>query len=174
MKCEHKELIHDYLDLDGYIRKIKRRKRNTIIEFNAQSFTGKAVEDPTGLRYIAFKVDERVTNHIDLINNYNRNIEMCRRKQQYLNQFLSTLDHHTVMSLYRRYKNVAYFEDVQVMGHDEIVLDELLEIEEAIRFEFRNKRADELLNDTLEVEQASLTDDTVEDSFEAMKKLLGV
>lgn len=174
MKYEHKELIHDYLNLERYIKRINKRINKKQIEFNAQSFCGTTEFGGLEIRHRGFRVDDRVCSYVDLINTYRQNIEMNKRRLHYFNRFLTSLDQHTALSLRRRYKKVVYFGEVQELGHDEIVLDEILEIEDAISYEFSTALSNELQRDALQVEYTLFSSDTVEDSFQAMQNLLGV
>lgn len=175
MNNEQKELIHDYLNLDRKIESIKSRVSFREFMFYEQSLCGTTdLNDPNGIRRIAFRVDSRVSDYIDSINMYERNLEANKRRQHYFNIFLSSLDPHTVISLKRRYKNGYNYEEMQSIGHDRIVLEEILEIEEAIGYQFPMILSDEMQREALRVECAPLSEDTVEDSFQTMQKLLGV
>ena len=174
MNYEQKELIHDYLNLEKNTKKIEKRKNQKEVEFNAQTFSGGTEFHPLGVRYKGFKVDDRVVGYIDLMNTYKRNIEKNRRRLHYFNRFLKGLDPHTTASLKRRYKQVTRYDEIQELGHDEIVLDEILEIEEAISFEFNTAITNELQRKVIQVEYTHFSEETVEDSFQAMQELLGV
>lgn len=174
MNNEHKELIHDYLNLARRIKRIERRMIKKEIEFNSQTFCGITEYHPLGLRHKGFKVDERVANYIDLMNTYKRNIAMNKRRMFYFKSFLNGLDPHTRVSLKRRYKQNMRFDEIQSLGHDRIVLDEIVEIEDAISYEFGTSLSGELNREILQVEYTKFSEETVEDSFEAMQKLLGV
>lgn len=174
MKCEHKELIHDYLNLEKRISRIKRRMIHKEAEFNSQTFCGVTEFHPLGVRHKGFKVDDRVCGYIDLMNTYKQNIEMNKRRLKYFNQFMSRLDPHTAMSLIRRYKRSIRFDEMQDLGHDRVVLDEIVEIEDAISYEFNTELSDELQRKAIQVEYTKFSEETVEDSFQAMQELLGV
>lgn len=174
MNCEHKELIHDYINIDKRIKQIEYRMDQREIEFNAQSFCGGTIFHPLGVMYAGFRVDERVSTYIDLMNTYKRNIAMNKRRRYYFNNFLNGLDPHTRASLKRRYKQNMRFDEMQSIGHDRIVLDEIVEIEDAISYEFGTSLSGELNKEILQVEYTKFSEETVEDSFEAMQKLLGV
>lgn len=174
MNYEHKELIRDYLNLDKHIQRVHERMKHKELEFNAQSFCGGTVFHPLGISYKNFNIENRVCNYVDLMNTYQKQIEMNKRRSHYFNRFLSSLSPHTRVSLNRRYKKMESFEGIQELGHDEIVLDEILEIEEAIAFEFNINLSNELQRQAIQVEYTAFSDDTVEDSFEIMQSLLGV
>lgn len=174
MNYEQKELIHDYLNLDRRIKRIEKRMIQREVEFNTQTFSGGTVFDPLGVRHKGFKVDDRVCGYVDLMNTYKRNIAMSKRRLGYFNRFLTSLDPHTKASLIRRYQQSMRFDEMQDLGHDRIVLDEIIEIEDAISYEFGTTLSDELNRDVIQVEYTVFSEDTVEDSFQVMQSLLGV
>lgn len=174
MRAEHKELIHDYLNLERHIESIKKRMIQKEIEFNNQTFCGVTEFHPLGLKRNSFRVDDGVVRYIDLMNTYNQQIEMNNRRLHYFNHFLNSLDPHTKASLIRRYKECMCFDKIQGLGHDRIVLDEIAEIEDAISYEFNIVLSAELQRNAIQVEYTSFSQDTVENSFQAMQNLLGV
>lgn len=175
MKQEHKELIHDYLNLDSRIKRTEKRRYQAEYSFNMQTFCGTTdFSSPLGIRHKGFRVDVRVVEHIDLMNTYKLNTKKNRRRQYHFNRFMYSLDPHTRASLERRYKQVSNYDDIQALGHDHVVLDEILEIEEAIGYEFNTSMIDDDEGDAMKVEYTRFTTDTVEDSFQAMQAMLGV
>ena len=174
MKYEHKELIHDYLNVANRITRIEQRMRNARIEFEALNYYGgTSYDDPVGVRNRGFRVESRVSDYVDYIQMCERNIEKNKRRIHYFKRFTDTLDLHTYSSLKRRYGSINRLDDMQEAGHDEQVLDEILEIEEAISFEFGMKDNIDYLK-MKQLENVELTDETVEDSFESMLELLEV
>lgn len=175
MKYEHKELIHDYLHIEKQIKRIENRMYNAEIEFYAQNFYGRTdFYDPIGVRNRGFRVETRVADYVDYIQMCERNIEKNKRRMHYFNRYISTLDRHTLSSLKRRYSNISRLDDIEVLGHDEQVLDEILEIEEAISHEFDFEKLPEFDKKMMLVEFNDLEPDTLEDSFETMLEVLGV
>ena len=175
MRYEHKELIHDYLNVDRRITRIEQRIHNAKIEFEALNYYGGTdFYDPIGVRNRAFRVESRVCSYVDYIRACERNIAKNKRRIHYFKRFTDTLDTHTYSSLKRRYGSINRLDDMQELGHDEQVLDEILEIEEAISHEFGFEKLPEFDKKRLLVEFNDLKPDTLEDSFDTMLEVLGV
>lgn len=174
MKYEHKELIHDYLNIDRQNERIEQRIKRTQIEFHSQNIYGGTDFNPLGVRSKGFRVDSKVSDYVDNINACERNIAKNKRRKHHFSRYIKTLDQHTYSSLNRRYGHYDSLEESQELGHDEQVLDEILEIEEAISYEFDTDISSEHKKEVLQVEYTVFSDDTVEQSFEAMQELLGV
>ena len=175
MRYEHKELIHDYLNVDRRIKRIEQRIHSAKIEFEALNYYGGTdFYDPIRVRNRGFRVESRVTDYVDYIRACERNIAKNKRRIHYFKRFTDTLDHHTYSSLKRRYGSINRLDDMQELGHDEQVLDEILEIEEAISHEFDFEKLPEFDKKMLLVEFNDLKPDTLEDSFDTMLEVLGV
>ena len=175
MKYEHKELIHDYLNVANRITRIEQRIHNAKLEFEALNYYGGTdFYDPIGVKNKSFRVESRVSNYVDYIRTCERNVAKNKRRMHYFNQFTDTLDPRTLDSLERRYGNISHLDDEQELGHDEQVLDEILEIEEAIGHEFNFTRLPEHNKKLILVEFNDLKPDTLEDSFDTMLEVLGV
>ena len=175
MRYEHKELIHDYLNIDRQIKRIEQRMYNAQIEFEALNYYGGTdFYDPIGVRNKSFRVESRVSSYVDYIRACERNVAKNKRRMHYFNQFTDTLDPRTLDSLERRYGYINRLDDMQGLGHDEQVLDEILEIEEAISHEFVFEKLPEHNKKMLLVESNDLEPDTLEESFDTMLEMLGV
>ena len=175
MKYEHKELIHDYLNVANRITRIEQRIHNAKIEFEALNYYGGTnFYDPIGVRNRAFRVESRVCSYVDYIRACERNIAKNKRRIHYFKRFTDTLNPHTYSSLRRRYGSFNRLDDVQELGHDKQVLDEILEIEEAISHEFDFEKLPEHNKKMILVEFNDLKPDTLEDSFDTMLEALGV
>lgn len=175
MRYEHKELIHDYLNIDRQIKRIEQRMYNAQLEFEALNYYGGTdFYDPIGVRNKGFRVDSRVSAYVDYIQACERNIQKNERRKQHFKRYTDTLDPHTYSSLKRRYGNINHFDDLEELGHDERVLDEILEIEEALSYEFKNEHLSEHDRKLIRVETNNLEPDTLEESFETMLNMLGV
>ena len=175
MKYEHKELIHDYLNVANRITRIEQRIHNAKIEFEALNYYGGTIyDDPIGVRNRGFSVANRVIGYVDYIRACERNIAKNKRRIHYFKRFTDTLDPHTYSSLKRRYGSFYRLDDMQELGHDKQVLDEILEIEEAISHEFEFEKLPEFDKKRLLVEFNDLKPDTLEHSFDTMLEVLGV
>lgn len=175
MRYEHKELIHDYLNIDRQIKRIEQRMYNAQLEFEALNYYGGTYfYDPIGVRNKGFRVESRVGAYVDYIQACERNIEKNKRRIHYFKRFTDTLDPHTYSSLKRRYGSINRLDDIEVLGHDEQVFDEILEIEEAISHEFEFEKLPEHDKKMILVEFNDLEPDTLEDSFDTMLEVLGV
>lgn len=174
MKYEHKELIHEYLTIDRRIKRIEERIEVARIEFEAQSYHGRMDFDVMGVFMKGFKVDTKVCNYVDSIIIRERKIMKYKRKKHYFSRYVSSLDQHTYLSLKRRYGSYWGLDEAQELGHDLQVLDEILEIEEAISHEFNIGCPQERENDMVAVEMNDLRPDTLEQSFNAMLEKIGV
>ena len=175
MRYEHKELIHDYLNVDRRITRIEQRIHNAKIEFEAINYYGGTdFGDPIGVRNRSFRVETRVSEYVDYIRACERNIAKNKRRIHYFKRFTDTLDPHTYYSLKRRYGSINRLDDMQELGHDKQVLDEILEIEEAISHEFDFEKLPEHNKKMILVEFNDLKPDTLEDSFNTMLEVLGV
>lgn len=175
LKYEYKELIHDYLNVANRITRIEQRMHNAKIEFKALNYYGGTnYDDPIGVRSKGFRMESKVSNYVDYIQMCEKNIEKNKRRMHYFKRFTDNLDPHTYSSLKRRYGYINRLDDMQELGHDEQVLDEILEIEEAISHEFDFRELPEFDKKMLSVESNDLEPDTLEDSFETMLEVLGV
>lgn len=175
MKYEHKELIHDYIHIEEQNKRIENRIYNAEVEFYEQNFYGGTdFYDPIGIKNRGFRVESKVSNYVDFIEACERNIKKNKRRQHHFKRYTDTLDVHTHSSLKRRYSNISRLDEVQELGHDNKVLDEILEIEEAISHEFEFEKLPEFDKKRLLVEFNDLKPDTLEDSFDTMLEVLGV
>jgi len=166
--------IHKYLNIDKRIKDIKKRIDYSRMEFEAQSYHGRTDFDYLGIFLRGFRVDTEVCNFVDSITLRKRSIQKYKRKKYYFNKFITTLDQHTYESLQRRYGNFWNLEHAQELGHDLKVLDEIMEIEEAIHHEFDTDPLPEHEKAMVGVELNDLKPDTLEDSFNTMLEKLGV
>lgn len=174
MNNEQKELIQSYFNIDRRIKQTEKRLERVIYEFEHANYWGGMTVTPEGLKNIGFKVASRVAGCVDLCNTLERQIEVLERKKVYFNRFISTLSNDVLSSLNRRYRVIDFNTDnIQSIGSDRQVLDEILEIEEAISFQFGMKDNPDFLK-MKQLENVELTEETVEDSFENMLELLGV
>lgn len=174
MNNEQKELIQSYFNIDKRIKQTEKRLERVIYEFEHANYWGGTVATSTELKNIGFKVASRVAGYVDLCNTLERQIKMLERKKVYFNRFMSTLSNDVLVSLYRRYRvNDFNIDNIQSMGSDRKVLDEILEIEEAISFQFGMKDNPDYLK-MKQLENVELTEETVEQSFDNMLELLGV
>ena len=175
MRYEHKELIHDYLNIDRQIKRIEQRMYNAQLEFEALNYYGGTdFYGSIGVRNRGFNVANKVAGYVDYIRACERNIAKNKRRIHYFKRFTDTLDPHTYSSLKRRYGSFYRLDDMQELGHDEQVLDEILEIEEAISHEFDFEKLPEHNKKMILVEFNDLKPDTLEDSFDTMLEVLGV
>lgn len=174
MKYEHKELIHEYLTIDRRIKRIEERIEVARIEFEAQSYHGRIEYDVMGVSMRGFKVDTKVCDYVDSIIIRERKIMKYKRKKHYFSRYVSSLDQHTYLSLKRRYGSFWGLDEAQELGHDLQVLDEILEIEEAISHEYDTNTLPEHEKDMVAVELNDLNPDTLEQSFSTMLEKLGV
>ena len=174
MRAEQKELIQSYMNIDKEIKDTERRLMYKKKSFYAQNFYGKTEFNAIRIQSKGFRVDSRVAGYVDLCNTLERQIEVLERKKMYFNRFMRTLPNEVLSSLNRRYKVIDFnMDNIQSMGSDRKVLDEILEIEEAISFQFGMKDNPDFLK-MKQLENVELTEETVEDSFENMLELLGV
>lgn len=199
MNHDQKEIIQDYFNLERMIQSKKRRLEYVQLEFESINYCGSTVFTfNEGVQYRGFRVDTRVAGYVDTITTIERHIDKMERKQTYFKRFLSTLTNDALSSLKRRYKHyIGSIDDIQTMPSDKKVLDEIKEIEEAIKFQFKDDYIFNLKQDiqnkrgkneqgknneqkpvsyakVKQIENADFTDDTVEDSFDAITELLGV
>lgn len=148
---------------------------NAQLEFEALNYYGGTdFYDPIGVKNKGFRVESRVSAYVDYIQACERNIQKNKRRLHFFKQYTDTLDPHTYSSLKRRYGYINRLDDMQELGHDEQVLDEILEIEEAISHEFDFGVLPEFDKKMLLVEYNDLEPDTLEDSFDTMLEVLGV
>lgn len=174
MNNEQKELIQSYFNIDRRIKQTEKRLERVIYEFEHANYWGGTVATSTELKNIGFKVASRVAGYVDLCNTLERQINVLERKKTYFNRFMNTLSNDALVSLNRRYGVIDFnIDNIQSMGSDRKVLDEILEIEEAISFEFGMKDNPDYLK-MKQLENVELTEETVEQSFENMLELLGV
>lgn len=174
MEYEQKELIHDYVNLDKRIKRIEKRLEQICIEFKAQNFSGRTAFTSLGVKHISFKVDNKVSEYVDLICTCEKVIAKIKRREYHFKRYLTTLDKHTQISLKRRFRYIGDVEGIQELGHDKEVLYEILEIEEAISYEFNDPLQDEVNRDYIDIAEQELTNDTLEQSFDRITELLGV
>lgn len=176
MNYEQKELIHAYLNLDKQIHRQEKRREFFEMEFRHQNYSGSTrFCSNEGVSFQGFKVDLKVSNHIDRMNAIESKISRLKRKKHYFNRFLMTMESSNLKSIKRRYDvNYNVIDDIQTLGSDRKVLDEILEIEEAISHEFNTELPRELNKKFVSIAEAELTEETIESSFEAMLEALGV
>lgn len=172
MEYEQKELIHDYLNLDRRIRRIENRLKRIRKEFKARNFSGRTAFTYLGVKHISFKVDIEVSEHIDFVYKCERIISKIERRRHHFQRYLITLDPHTYLSLKRRYRNVIQIENIEELGHDKEVLDEILEIEEAISYEFNDPLHDEVNKEYIGIAMQDFSNDNLEDSIDRIAELL--
>lgn len=175
MKYEHKELIHDYLHIGKRIKRIEQRMYSAKINFGAKNYIGGTdFYSPLGVKRRAFSLENEICSYVDYLNACELNIKKNERRKKYFKHYIDTLDPHTSTSLKSRYGDISQLDEVPELGHDEQVLDEILEIEEAISHEFEFEKLPELDKKMLLVEFNDLKPDTLEDSFDTMLEVLGV
>lgn len=175
MKYEHKELIHDYLHIGKRIKRIEQRMYSAKINFGAQNYIGGTdFYSPLGVKRRVFSLENEICSYVDYLNACELNIKKNERRKKYFKHYIDTLDPHTRTSLKSRYGDISRLDEVPELGHDEQVLDEILEIEEAISHEFKNEHLSEHDRNLIRVETNNLKPDTLEESFETMLHMLGV
>lgn len=174
MKSEHKELIHDYLRLDKNIRRAYKRLEWLEWEFYSQNFCGRTEFNILGVKTVGFRVDSKVGSYVDVLNACEHNIKKMKRKKYHFERYLKTLDNNVYISLKRRYGSYKDLEQAQELGHDKKVVDELLEIEDAVKFEFKELEFDKEQHEKEEIEDIELNADTLELSFNKITEMLGV
>lgn len=173
MEYEKIELLHEYFQLDYKIQSKERKKEYVKRDFFAQNLYGYIkYDDPKGIFQKGFNVESKVINYLDYLAVVERQIIILKRKNYHFKAYLATLDYNLYLSLKRRYKTRVFdLEEIQTLGSDQEIINELLEIEEAISYEF--KKEFELFNE-MKLQFGSLSNETLEDSFDAMLEVLGV
>ena len=94
------------------------------------------------------------------------------RKYEHFKRFRLNLDNNEYRKLLKKYTESNDVSEIVVESIDKMALDEILEIEEAVSYEFGTLIPFDLTKEIVNVE--SLNADTVEDSFQAVSALLGV
>lgn len=163
MNYEQKEVIHDYFNLKNSIRMKKERLKYFELKFNHSNFYGKtAFDNNDRINYQGFRLDTRVINHVDHIAIIEKQLTIIERKQYHFKQFLKELEPNVLSSLKRRYtRNISGINAIQSMPSDSKLWDEILEIEEAISYEFKDKNQ----LTTFKIEQAEFSNETLEESL---------
>lgn len=195
MNYEQKELIHSYLSIQKEIKRKEEYIKRATTEYTHQNYFSSVEFSIEGLRTRGFRMDVQVSGHVDYIRAVERNIAKLQRKLKHFNRYMATVPPNVIESLKRRYLvNHIYIDDIQTLGSDKKILDEINEIEEAIRFEFgeikvykrmqsekeiiivadKNEEPSEADFRAIVLEETVLGEETTEEAFETMSELLGV
>lgn len=178
MRVEHIELIHDYFNLDNRINRKKQRLQQLQREFESFNYYSHTVYDVVEGFYVrGFRLESRFCDYIDSLTLYKRHIMKLECKKHHFKTFTHTLDRNTYLSFKRKYKYITgNFEQVSCSKADEKFLNEILEIEQAISFEFNDEfyEADSSEVLMIKLEDTELTNETLEESFDLVAELLGI
>lgn len=173
VKIRHKEIIQDYFFLNSQINHKKALLNELHIEFYSRNFCGGTdFYDPIGIRSKGFNVESEVTYYVDNTAILEKKLKVLERKYEHFKRFRLSLDNNDYRKLLKKYTKSNDVSEIVVEAIDKIALDEILEIEEAVSYEFGTLIPFDLTKEIVNVE--SLNADTVEDSFQAVSALLGV
>lgn len=170
------EMIHEYLNLDNKIIRKQKRIKNLEKEFYSQNFCGKIdYANPKGVYTAGFNVQNKVCQYVDRLEEQHKGLSILKRKKQHFQRFVDGLSIDVQRGLKRDFKhdNMTMYNISLTKTHKKIV-QEILEIEEAICHEFHTDPFPEYDKDLLAVETVELTSETIENSFQTMLNMLGV
>lgn len=173
MRTRHKEIIQDYFFLGTQITRKKEQLNELHLEFYSRNFYGGTnYDDPMGIRAKGFNVESEVTYFSDNTSILESKIKALERKYEYFKRFRLSLDNNEYQKLLKKYTTSTNVSTITTGDIDESVLDEILEIEEAVGYEFDKLIPPDLTKEVVMAE--SLNADNMEDSFQAVAELLGV
>lgn len=172
MEYREIELLHEYFQLDYKIQSKERKIEYVKRDFFAQNIYGYTnYHDPKGIFQKGFNIESKIINYLDYLAVIEKQIIILKRKNNHFKAYLATLEPNVYLSLKRRYCiRIFDLEKIQALGSDKKIINELLEIEEAISYEFKTDF--ELFNE-MKIQFGSLDNETLEESFDTMLEILG-
>jgi len=138
-----KDVIGSYFSLDDRISKTKNRIRNSRINFYNRSLTTRLGMIDDQLTTVGCDIETEVTNHVSATQIAEQHIRVLRLKKHYFNAFWNMLDTSSKEYYIDRYKHDM---DVSNNELDELILDEVKEIEQAIRYQKKHYEGEEPTN----------------------------
>lgn len=170
------EMIYEYMNLDKKI--IRKQKRINSLEkgFYSRNFCGHTdFDDPKGIRSKGFNVQNEVCQYVDRLEEQYVGLSILKRKKQYFQNFMNGLSKDIRGGVERDFKhdNMTMYNITLTNTHKKVV-QEILEIEEAICHEFQKDPFPEYDKELLELETVELSSKTIENSFQIMLSILGV
>lgn len=145
-----------------------------ILEYELANYHGATrFDEVDGVGYKGFKLDTQVPFYLDRQTQLSTQIKKMQRKQKYFKRYLLSLENNKRVNLLKKYRvHPSQIESIYTSAIDEQTLKEIVEIEEAISYEFDCEIPIDIQREIVQIE--SLDNDTVEDSFQAVSALLGV
>lgn len=174
MNVDHVEIIYDYVNMDKKIHSKKYELNYSILRFEFANYHGATrFDEVEGVSFIGFKVDEQVPFYLDRQSQLSTQIKKLQRKQKYFKRYLLSLENNERVEFIKKYRvHPSQIENIYTTAIDEQALEEIIEIEEAISYEFNCEVPFDVQREIIQIE--SLDNDAVEDSFQAVSALLGV
>ena len=174
MNVDHVEIIYDYVNMDDKIKHKQQDLEYSILEYELANYHGATrFDEVEGVGYKGFKLDVQVPFYLDRQSQLSIQIKKLQRKQKYFKRYLLSLENNERVEFIKKYRvHPSQIETIHTTAIDEQALEEIIEIEEAISYEFNCEVPFDVQRDIIQIE--SLDNDAVEDSFQAVSALLGV
>lgn len=170
------EMIQNYFFLDKRITQVENKIERLEWEFKHRNFYGGMTYDEVrGVRHKSFRLDNEVCVYADAITKREQSVLMLKRKQYHFKRYLNSLTLDAQRGLKRDFKRVDdnMYKMTLTGTHRKLIM-EILEIEEAVSYEFDKEVLPEYEKDMVLVEMNELKPDTLEESFDTMLEMLGV
>ncbi|MFI3728493.1 hypothetical protein [Vagococcus fluvialis] len=164
LQQNNEALIFKYLSLSKNISKCNKKKKRIRSYFYQQSFTPCIYYDGQSVKNISLKIDKEVVRLIDTLDMLSLIKKILQKKQYYFKSFFDNLSNDERKKIYEKYKQ-QNFRNIAYSPLDELIIDEILEIEEAISYQF---------DYLFEKEMNEKDSNEIEDEFENMLLEMGL
>lgn len=133
-EIEIENFIHRYFGLSERIGLLKTAIKYREYEFSNRSFYNWIEFGEMSIKNVGVKVEKEVINHVSSIELTEKRIQRLNKREYYFTNYLNNLSKTDYVILKSKY--TTSYELLQFTNLDKQTYDEILEIEEAIAFQF--------------------------------------